>query len=109
MGSFRLALISMPWPLANRPSIQLATLKSYLNRHAPDVKVECHHPYLDVANLLGIKTYNRIAERTWVAEAVYAYLVNSDKGREITTLWQREAGGKGEPAGDLEELSLIHI
>ena len=105
MGSFRLALISMPWPLANRPSIQLATLKGYLNRHAPDVEVECHHPYLDVANLLGIKTYNRLAERTWVAEAVYAYLVNPDKGREIMALWQREAGGKGEPRGDLEELA----
>ena len=105
MGSCRLALISMPWPLANRPSAQLATLKSYLNRHAPDVEVECHHPYLDVANLLGLKTYNRLAERTWVAEAVYAYLINPDKGREIKALWQREAGGKGEPREDLEGLA----
>jgi ribosomal peptide maturation radical SAM protein 1 len=105
MGSFRLALISMPWPLANRPSIQLATLKSYLNRHAPDVEVDCHHPYLDVANLLGIKTYNRLAERTWVAEAVYAYLVNPDKRREMRALWQREARGKGEPTSDLEEMA----
>jgi ribosomal peptide maturation radical SAM protein 1 len=105
MGSFRLALISMPWPLANRPSIQLATLKSYLNRHAPDVEVDCHHPYLDVANLLGIKTYNRLAERIWIAEAVYAYLVNPDKRREIRALCQREAGGKGEPIGDLEEVA----
>jgi ribosomal peptide maturation radical SAM protein 1 len=105
MGSFRLALISMPWPLANRPSIQLATLKGYLNRYAPDVEVECHHPYLDVANLLGIKTYNRLAERTWVAEAVYAYLMNPDKGRDIMALWQREGGGKGDPTGDLDELA----
>jgi ribosomal peptide maturation radical SAM protein 1 len=105
MGAFRLALISMPWPLANRPSIQLATLKSYLNRHAPDVEVECHHPYLDVANLLGVKTYNRLAERTWVAEAVYGYLVNPEKAPEIMALWQREGGGKREPTGDLEELA----
>jgi len=105
MGSFRLALISMPWPLANRPSIQLATLKSYLHQNAPDVEVDCHHPYLNVANLLGIKTYNRIAERTWVAEAVYAYLVNPEKRREIQALWQREAGGKGEPAGELKEMA----
>jgi ribosomal peptide maturation radical SAM protein 1 len=105
MGSFRLALISMPWPLANRPSIQLATLKSYLNRQAPDVEVECHHPYLEVANLLGIKTYNRIAERTWVAEAVYGYLVNPERKREITALWQRQAGRQGEPIGGLDELT----
>jgi len=105
MGSYRVALISMPWPLANRPSIQLATLKSYLNRHAPDVEVECHHPYLDVANLLGLKTYNRLAERTWVAEAVYAYLLNPDNRREIRALWQREAGRQGEPTGGLEGLA----
>jgi len=105
MGSFRLALVSMPWPLANRPSIQLATLKSYLTRHAPDVEVECRHPYLDVANILGIKTYNHLAERTWVAEAVYAYLVNPDKRREIRALWQREAGEKRALPGDLEELA----
>jgi ribosomal peptide maturation radical SAM protein 1 len=105
MRSFRLALISMPWPLANRPSIQLATLKSYLNRHAPDVEVECHHPYLDVANVLGIKSYNRLAERTWVAEAVYGYLVNPEKAREIMALWQREGAGRGEPTGDLEKLA----
>jgi ribosomal peptide maturation radical SAM protein 1 len=105
MGSFRLALVSMPWPLAHRPSIQLATLKSYLNRHAPDVEVECHHPYLDVANLLGLNTYNRLAERTWVAEAVYAYLMSPDKRREIHALWQREAGRQGEPTGGLDELA----
>lgn len=103
MGSFRLALISMPWPLANRPSIQLATLKSYLSRHAPEVQVDCHHPYLNVANLLGIQTYNRLAERTWVAESVYACLINPDKRREILALWGQESSGTGEPVGDLEE------
>jgi ribosomal peptide maturation radical SAM protein 1 len=105
MGSFRLALISMPWPLANRPSIQLATLKSYLNRHAPEVKVECHHPYLDVANLLGIHTYNSLAERTWVAESVYGYLINPEKRGEILKLWEKESGGSRKSGATLEAIA----
>jgi len=105
MGSFRLALISMPWPLANRPSIQLATLKSYLTRQAPEVKVECHHPYLDVANLLGIHTYNSLAERTWVAESVYAYLINPEKREAILRLWEKESGESRKLGADLEAIA----
>jgi len=58
VGTFRLALISMPWPLANRPSLQLATLKSFLREKAPEVETDCYHPYLQVGNLLGIQAYN---------------------------------------------------
>ncbi len=105
MASFRLALISMPWPLANRPSIQLATLKSYLTRQVPEVKVDCHHPYLDVANLLGIHTYNSLAERTWVAESIYAYLINPEKRQEILTLWEQESAGSRKPGASLEAIA----
>ena len=37
------ALVSAPWPLFNRPSIQLGTLKAYLSRHIADLQVVCHH------------------------------------------------------------------
>ena len=90
MGTFRLALISMPWPLANRPSIQLATLKSFLKETAPEVEIDCYHPYLQVGNLLGIQAYNNIAERTWLAEAVYGYLLNPEKRTEILELVRKE-------------------
>ncbi|MEJ2234838.1 MAG: RiPP maturation radical SAM C-methyltransferase [Syntrophobacterales bacterium] len=90
MGTFRLALISMPWPLANRPSIQLATLKSFLREKAPEVEADCYHPYLQVGNLLGIQAYNNIAERTWMAEAIYGYLLNPKKRVEILDLFRTE-------------------
>jgi ribosomal peptide maturation radical SAM protein 1 len=80
----------MPWPLANRPSIQLGTLKGFLSLKAPDTKVDCYHPYLDVANLLSLSHYNAIAERTWVAESIYAYLLNPAKRPEIEDLVSRE-------------------
>ncbi|MGD8502069.1 MAG: RiPP maturation radical SAM C-methyltransferase [Syntrophobacterales bacterium] len=104
MASFRLALISMPWPLANRPSIQLGTLKSFLRVKAPDIQVDCYHPYLEVANLLGLKAYNTIAERTWVAESVYAYLFNPKRRPEITELVSKEYRAGGHPP-DLENIS----
>ena len=45
----RIALISTPWPLYNRPSIQLGMLKSYLQTVYPDMQVEAHHFYLKLA------------------------------------------------------------
>ena len=106
MGTFRLALISMPWPLANRPSIQLATLKSFLKEKAPEIEIDCHHPYLQVGNLLGIQVYNTIAERTWVAEAIYAYLLNPEKMAEILELVRKEHASRTKEAPpDLKTIS----
>ena len=109
MAAFRLALISMPWPLANRPSIQLGTLKSFIESKTAEVKIDCYHPYLEVANLLGLKAYNTIAKRTWVAESVYAYLLNQKKKPEIIDLVSKEyreyrAKSIGDPP-DLENIS----
>jgi len=110
MAKFRLALISMPWPLANRPSIQLGTLKSYLDYKTPDVRTDCYHPYLEVGNLLGIKEYNSIAERTWMAESIYAYLLNPKKRPEILDLIHKEHGPKSqESLPDVKDISTqIH-
>ena len=95
----------MPWPLANRPSIQLGTLKSYIKTKAPEVKIDCYHPYLDVGNLLGLKAYNHIAERTWVAESVYGYLLNPERRPEITALFSKEyRAGAGEDPPDLQNI-----
>ena len=106
MAAFRLALISMPWPLANRPSIQLGTLKSFINSITGEVKIDCYHPYLEVGNLLGLKAYNDIAERTWVAESVYAYLLNPKRRPEITDLFIKEYGAKGKKdPPDLKNIS----
>ncbi len=106
MGTFRLALVSMPWPLANRPSIQLATLKSFLREKASEVEIDCYHPYLQVGNLLGIPAYNNIAERTWMAEAIYGYLLNPKKRAEILDLVRKEHASRTKKAPpDLKTIS----
>ena len=62
----------MPWALFNRPSIQLGTLKAYLESRPNDLLVHTSHPYLEVASLLGPELYHWISRNPWVSEALYA-------------------------------------
>jgi hypothetical protein len=55
-----IALISTPWPLYNRPSIQLGALKAYLQLKHPEVRVDARHFYLKLAEALGYKCYQLI-------------------------------------------------
>ena len=71
----KVALISAPWPLYNRPSIQIGTLKANLIKKFPELKVDAHHFYLKVAEAVGYRRYQAISERTWLAETVYAALL----------------------------------
>jgi len=84
-------LISMPWPLFNRPSIQLGTLKSYLNQSLKHTRVVTHHMYLHVAAAIGYEIYNQISKRTWLSECVYAALLNSKHVDAIERLFNKEA------------------
>ena len=62
------ALISTPWPLFDRPSIQLGTLKAFVRENAPDVRVDLVHAYLRIASELGYDRYAAIAERSLLEE-----------------------------------------
>ncbi|MBW2329631.1 MAG: RiPP maturation radical SAM C-methyltransferase [Deltaproteobacteria bacterium] len=90
----RVALVSTPWPLYNRPSIQLGALKAYLKAQFPELKVQALHVYLKVAECIGYKLYRAISERTWLAESVYAALLFSERTKEIEKVFYREARGK---------------
>lgn len=72
---FHLGLISMPWALFNRPSVQLGTLKSYLAQAEPDVQVRCLHPYLGLAKAIGLDLYREISQDVWLCEGLYAGLL----------------------------------
>ena len=90
----RIALISTPWPLYNRPSIQLGTLKSYLQTVYPDMQVEAHHVYLKLAESIDFRQYHEISKRTWLAETVYAVLLYPERFQQIEKLFNRESGRK---------------
>ena len=81
--SKKVALISTPWPLYNRPSIQLGALKAYLYSTCPGLRVDARHFYLQLAESLGYKLYQQISERTWLAESIYAALLFPERFKTI--------------------------
>jgi len=90
----RIALISTPWPLYSRPSVQLGTLKAYLQSVCPELQVDTQHVYLKLAAAIGYKLYHEISERTWLAESIYAALLYPQRAQSVEKLFQREAGSK---------------
>jgi ribosomal peptide maturation radical SAM protein 1 len=86
----RLLLISMPWALFNRPSIQLGALKSYLCRHLKDIETIARHPSLEVAAAIGTEQYRQIAANGWAGEALYSGLLFPEKRHQAGQLFQRE-------------------
>lgn len=89
---FRVALVSTPWPLFNRPSIQLGTLKAYIAREFAAVRVSTYHFYLKVAEKIGYGLYQALCERTWIAESVYAALLYPERFERIEALFKKSAG-----------------
>lgn len=87
----KIVLVSAPWPLFNRPSVQIGTLKSYLETQFPDLKVDAHHVYLKVAAHIGYQLYQPISERTWLAETIYGALLYPQRLKPIKKLFQRQA------------------
>jgi len=83
------ALISTPWPLFNRPSIQLGTLKSYLKSRYPDLNIATYHFYLNIAERIGYPIYQKISERTWLAEPVYGALLYPGRKESIEKLFHK--------------------
>jgi len=86
-----ICLMSMPWPLFKRPSIQLGSLKSFLNKHLPDTRVDASHMYLNVAHAIGYDVYQAISKRTWLAESVYAALLYPQRTDAIEQLFKKQA------------------
>ncbi|MEW5908198.1 MAG: hypothetical protein AB1659_00200 [Thermodesulfobacteriota bacterium] len=100
-----LALVSPPWPLFNRPSIQIASLKAYLQDRFPNVKINAFHVYLSVAERIGYPVYQAVSERTWAAEAVYAALLYPEKRVELGRLFNKSLGsGRNNEKIDFESL-----
>lgn len=100
-----IALISPPWPLYTRPSIQIGALKAFVRSRFPEVRVAAHHAYLNVAAAVGYPLYQAVSERTWLAETVYGALLYPEKLPDMARLFRREAAGsrllRGRDFGEL--------
>ncbi len=86
---FCLGIASMPWSIFNRPSIQLASLKAYLDRHS-DYQTDLFHPYLQVAANIGAEHYHFLALNSWAGEALYAPLLFPEQRDAAEKLFYEE-------------------
>jgi len=88
-----IALLSPPWPLYTRPSIQLGALKAIVRSRFPHIAVQAYHAYLTIAAAIGYALYQGISERTWLAETVYAALLYPEQQPGLARLFRSEAAG----------------
>lgn len=105
-SSFRVGLISMPWSIFNRPSIQLASLKSYLQDEA-GIVVDGFHPYLRVAKDIGPEQYNRVSGNPWAGEALFAPLLFPEKRADAEKLYRDCFKGEQAPPPPFQQLIEI--
>ena len=103
--NFKVALCSMPWAIFNRPSIQLASLKSYLQQKS-DYKVDTFHTYLDIAALLGIDIYPEIALSGWAGEALFSALLYPEKATDAAKLFSDNISAATRKKIDFDSLTL---
>lgn len=87
-GPLTMALISMPWAIYNRPSIQLGALKAFIEQNS-SVEVDCYHPYLDIAATLGTDIYTNISDDSWAGEAVFSALLFEGTFADARELFNR--------------------
>ncbi len=86
---FCIGLASMPWSIFNRPSIQLAALKAYLDENS-DCQTALFHPYLQVAANIGAEQYHYLARNSWAGEALYAPLLFPEQYKSCEKLFYNE-------------------
>lgn len=102
LQSGKVAFISMPWALYNRPSVQLGALKAYIELHS-EIQVDTFHPYLHYAKELGLDTYQKISLKTWAGEALFGPLIFPDNIQSNKTLFEKKLATKKIP-GDFSSL-----
>lgn len=84
----RVALMSLPWQDPYSPSIQLGTLSAWVERERPDLKVDCHHLFLELAADIGLHLAKRISV-SWIGEALFAFILFPDQRPAISLFLEK--------------------
>lgn len=88
-----IALVSTPWPLFNRPSVQIGSLKAFVRHNQPGMEVDAKHIYLSIAEGIGYDLYGHISDRTWLAESPYAALLYPNRLPAVERFWKKRSAG----------------
>ncbi len=99
----RLALVAMPWSIFNRPSIQLAALKAFVERES-SYQADTYHAYLPIARAFSPEVYTQIALSGWAGEAIFAPLLFPEKRTDAQKLFGQCLRGKLTPLPHFDDL-----
>ncbi len=91
----KIALIAAPWPLFNRPSIQIASLKAYIKKELPEIDVRCYHPYLKSACYIGFPTYHAVSQSNFASEAIGAALLFPETYDQCQKIFDKNLAKRG--------------
>lgn len=97
-------LISMPWALFNRPSVQLGALKSYVEQNS-DCTIDTFHPYLELAKAITTNHYQLLSQNSWAAEALFSGLLFPDNRENSKKLFNETVRKKHQQLPGFEILS----
>ncbi len=89
--SNRVVLISAPWPIFSRPSIQLGALKAYIKNQLPETDCRAYHFFLNVAADIGYGIYQSISERSWLSESIYAAILYPERFEKIERFFAKKS------------------
>ncbi len=88
----RVVLVSMPWAIFNRPSIQLSVLQAYIRRQNGNITVDTRHPYLEAAQRVGQEPYRLISKNNWAGEALYCSLLFPERRDQAMAVFRQALG-----------------
>jgi ribosomal peptide maturation radical SAM protein 1 len=91
----KLALVAMPWSIAERPSAALGALSAHVRRRRPDVEVVSHYEYVRVALEVGFAAYGAVANEFYMGDLLYMPLLYPEKRsgvRDAFVDWIRAQG-----------------
>lgn len=66
-----LALVAMPWSIAERPSAAVGALAAYVKRELPELQICAMYEYVHVAHRIGFAGYAAIANEFYIGDLLY--------------------------------------
>lgn len=107
-GRPKIALLSMPWYNPYAPSIQLGTLKAYVQRALPELVVDTYHYYFTLEETIGLQLAHAISDRGAIpAESLFAYALFPGKRPDIIAFLEEERASMGACLREVDFRSTI--
>lgn len=91
----KVALVAMPWSIAERPSAALGALAAYVHREQPEIETRAIYEYVHVARRLGFTGYGLIANEFYIGDLLYMPLLFPEQRASVCdhfVEWARRQG-----------------